>query len=87
MFVAHYDRMRSLVPPERLLEYHVSEGWPRLCEFLGDEVPAEVFPTNDTRMIHAMVADAVWVVYCGVALRLALPALLLGVAICLQTRR
>ncbi|KAF7355897.1 hypothetical protein MVEN_00918600 [Mycena venus] len=25
-FVAHYDRVRSLVPPERLLEYRVSEG-------------------------------------------------------------
>ncbi|KAJ6484858.1 hypothetical protein C8R45DRAFT_999440 [Mycena sanguinolenta] len=87
-FVAHYDLVRSLVPPERLLEYRVSEGWPRLCEFLGDEVPAEAFPnTNDTRMIHAMVADAVWVVYRGVALRLALPALLLGVAVYLQKRR
>ncbi|KAJ7827607.1 P-loop containing nucleoside triphosphate hydrolase protein, partial [Mycena olivaceomarginata] len=59
-FVAHYDRVRSLVPPELLLEYRVGEGWPRLCEFLGDGVPAEDFPnTNDTRMIRARVADAV----------------------------
>jgi hypothetical protein len=87
-FVAHYDRVRSLVPPELLLEYCVGDGWPRLCEFLGYDVPAEDFPnTNDTRMIRARVADAVWEVYREVALRLAVLALLLGMAIYWQTRR
>lgn len=37
----HYDRVRSLVPPERLLEYHVSDGWEPLCAFLNVPVPSE----------------------------------------------
>ncbi|KAI5459586.1 hypothetical protein BGZ63DRAFT_360352 [Mariannaea sp. PMI_226] len=36
----HYEKVRSLVPPERLLEYHVSDGWEPLCEFLDKPVPA-----------------------------------------------
>ncbi|KAJ7218446.1 P-loop containing nucleoside triphosphate hydrolase protein [Mycena pura] len=48
-FVAHYDAVRRLVPRERLLEYHVGEGWSRLCVFLEKPVPEEPFPKlNDT---------------------------------------
>lgn len=36
------------IPPERLLVYQVSEGWPKLCGFLGVPVPAEPFPTTNT---------------------------------------
>ncbi|KAG4440952.1 hypothetical protein IFR05_003581 [Cadophora sp. M221] len=35
-----YNAMiRGLAPKDRFLEYHVSEGWEPLCEFLGKDVP------------------------------------------------
>ena len=51
VFLRHYEEVRSLVPPERLLEYKVSDGWEPLCEFLGVAVPRnEKFPNvNDNR--------------------------------------
>jgi hypothetical protein len=44
-FLKHNSYVRSIVPPERLLEYQVQEGWDPLCRFLGKEdVPREAFP-------------------------------------------
>ncbi|ATY64535.1 hypothetical protein A9K55_003862 [Cordyceps militaris] len=43
-FQAHYDLVRSLVAPDRLLEYHTSDGWGPLCSFLGVPVPADEVP-------------------------------------------
>lgn len=40
----HYERMRAVVPKERLLEWHPTDGWEPLCEFLGKEVPEGEFP-------------------------------------------
>ena len=48
-FRRHNDAVRSAIPPERLLEYEVGEGWPRLCAFLGVAVPAAPFPRVNTR--------------------------------------
>jgi hypothetical protein len=43
-----YNAMiRGLVPKERLLEYHVSEGWEPLCEWLGKEVPEIEMPNGN----------------------------------------
>ena len=36
--------LKSLVRPENLLVFKVGEGWERLCEFLGQEVPDLEFP-------------------------------------------
>jgi hypothetical protein len=48
-YIEYYDRIRSLVPKERLLDYHVSEGWEPLCQFLEKETPEEPFPrVNNT---------------------------------------
>jgi len=57
-FEEHYARVRKAAPRERLLEYHVGEGWGPLCEFLGKSVPEGVeFPrVNDSEAfvrIHA----------------------------------
>lgn len=43
-FQQHYDLVRSLVPPENLLEYHVSDGWAPLCKFLDKPIPSEEIP-------------------------------------------
>ncbi|KAK0752869.1 hypothetical protein B0T18DRAFT_335703, partial [Schizothecium vesticola] len=40
----HYDTVRGLVPPERLLEYQLGDGWSPLCEFVGRPVPDVPFP-------------------------------------------
>ena len=47
VFEEHYARIRKLVPKERLLEYHVSEGWAPLCEFLDVPVPDVRFPSGN----------------------------------------
>ena len=40
----HNHRVKSLVPPEKLLVYNVKQGWKPLCDFLGCEVPTVAFP-------------------------------------------
>ncbi|KAJ2981493.1 hypothetical protein NQ176_g1983 [Zarea fungicola] len=40
----HHTQIRKLVPPERLLEYRLGEGWESLCEFLDKPVPNQQFP-------------------------------------------
>ena len=49
-FQEYYEEIRSLVPPENLLEYKMGEGWKPLCDFLEVPVPeGKKFPrTNDT---------------------------------------
>lgn len=46
-YLDHYDEVRSLVPPERLLEYNVSSGWEPLCEFLEEPIPKTTFPRSN----------------------------------------
>ncbi|KAI7237777.1 hypothetical protein KC343_g7263 [Hortaea werneckii] len=44
----HCAMIRGLVPPERLLEWSVEDGWEPICNFLGKPVPEEPFPrVND----------------------------------------
>lgn len=47
VYLDHVAEVRSLVPPERLLEYNISDGWGPLCEFLGEEVPDTPFPRGN----------------------------------------
>jgi len=49
VFTRHYEEVRKMVPPERLLEYRVQDGWEPLCKFLDVPVPKGVpFPNvND----------------------------------------
>lgn len=49
VFRNYYDEVRRLVPRENILEYHISQGWDPLCEFLGAPKPVVAFPRlNDT---------------------------------------
>lgn len=41
---AHSERMKKLIPKEKLLVYEIGEGWDRLVEFLGVPKPDEPFP-------------------------------------------
>jgi hypothetical protein len=56
--IAAYERhnasVRSSVPPNRLLEWTVADGWVPLCNRLGTPVPDEPFPwTNTTAEFRA----------------------------------
>jgi hypothetical protein len=37
------------IEPERLLVFHPKDGWGPLCEFLGVAIPAEPFPSVNSR--------------------------------------
>ena len=51
-FMAHYEHIRDIVPPERLLEYKLGTGWGPLCQFLSKEEPQEEFPRlNDEQVM------------------------------------
>ena len=38
----HNERVKKLIPPEKLLIYEVGEGWERLVDFLGVYVPVSL---------------------------------------------
>lgn len=48
----HYAEIRAAVPPERLLNFELKEGWGPLCAFLGKEVPDRTFPRVNERQVH-----------------------------------
>lgn len=55
----HCDMIRGMVPPGRLLEWGVEDGWEPLCKFLGKEVPDVEFPrTNDAAGFKGREAQA-----------------------------
>ncbi|WP_207210027.1 sulfotransferase [Tropicimonas sp. IMCC6043] len=39
--------MQAAFGPDRLLTYDLGEGWTRLCDFLGCDVPDEPFPRSN----------------------------------------
>ena len=43
--------IREIVPPERLLEWKIEDGWAPLCAFLGKDIPKNTpFPrANDAQ--------------------------------------
>lgn len=48
VYLAHGERVRATIPPERLLVFEPSQGWGPLCEFLEREVPDEPYPRVNT---------------------------------------
>ena len=45
----HNHRVKSIVPPEKLLVFNVKQGWKPLCDFLGCEVPTSAFPHENIK--------------------------------------
>ncbi|KAK5120464.1 hypothetical protein LTR85_006119 [Meristemomyces frigidus] len=51
--------VRSIVPPDKLLEFNVTQGWKPLCEFLEVPVPEKDFPSgNDPQDFYRRFAIA-----------------------------
>jgi Sulfotransferase domain len=48
-FRRHTEEVKNTIAPERLLIYEAGQGWAPLCEFLGVPVPAEPYPSENTR--------------------------------------
>ena len=48
-FLKHTEAVKAAIPAERLLIYEVGEGWDRLCAFLDVPVPAEPYPSENSR--------------------------------------
>ena len=40
----HNERVKAVIPAEKLLVFNVKQGWKPLCEFLGCDVPMSPFP-------------------------------------------
>lgn len=43
-FRMHNDKVRAVVPKDKLFEFSVKDGWVPLCRFLGKDVPNIPFP-------------------------------------------
>jgi len=56
----HNRRVREIIPPERLLEYNVKQGWDPLCNFLEiSDCPTSSFPrTNSARSVQVQTISA-----------------------------
>jgi hypothetical protein len=48
-FLRHTEEVKATIPPERLLIYEAGDGWAPLCGFLGVPVPAEPYPSENSR--------------------------------------
>jgi len=49
VYRAHNAEVRAVIPPDRLLVYHVADGWAPLCDFLGVQVPDGETPKVNSR--------------------------------------
>jgi len=60
--IATYERNNAEVeaafPPERLLTYHLGDGWEPLCRFLGKPLPNAPYPhSNSAKKFNAMFSE------------------------------
>ena len=44
-----YYFLFQVAPRDKLLLYKCSDGWPKLCEFLGCQIPDEAFPHKNKK--------------------------------------
>lgn len=80
-YLDYYDRIRRLVPPERLLNFHVSEGWEPLCKFLGKEIPDTPFPNvNNTNQFLAERRRRWWLILRIMLVKISVPVVAVAVA-------
>ncbi|KAF1804260.1 P-loop containing nucleoside triphosphate hydrolase protein [Mucor lusitanicus] len=48
IYLDHIEDVKKTVPAERLLIMELGEGWTRLCNFLGKEIPNEPYPSTNS---------------------------------------
>lgn len=47
-YLDHVEEVKRVVPPDQLCILELGDGWGKLCEFLGKEVPQEPYPKVNT---------------------------------------
>lgn len=63
-YLGENEKIRRLVPKNRLLEYNVRLGWEPLCKFPGREIPDEPCPRrNDMVEFNALMAYLITLQY------------------------
>lgn len=70
----HEDILKEVVPAEKILWYHVKEGWEPLCKFLNLPIPNQPFPHNNSKSDaekswyrHMICGGSSWIFALGVA--------------------
>lgn len=58
----HIEKVRAMIPPDRLLEFNGKEGWEPLCDFLGKPVPDTPFPHVNDRVVMRAMLGTLWIV-------------------------
>ncbi|GAN11286.1 conserved hypothetical protein [Mucor ambiguus] len=57
IYLDHIEDVKKTVPAERLLIMELGEGWTRMCNFLGKEIPKEPYPsTNSTEEFSKIIS-------------------------------
>ncbi|KAL6892025.1 P-loop containing nucleoside triphosphate hydrolase protein [Trichoderma evansii] len=74
-YKAHCDRIRALVPGDKLLEFQAADGWEPLCKFLDIEVPEAQYPSLYNAANAVQRATTIW---WRLVMRLAMKMLLRG---------
>lgn len=59
-YLEYNAAIKKLVPKDKLLVYHVSQGWRPLCEFLGKEVPKTEMPRGNEPEVLLARVGASW---------------------------
>ena len=71
--------VRKTVPPDKLMEFDVGQGWKPLCEFLGQPVPEGPFPHINDRVVVDVIVKVFVVLTWVWPLVIALPFLFIYV--------
>ncbi len=49
VFLKHIEKVKSVIPAERLLVHEAKDGWEPLCHFLGKQIPDIAYPRFNER--------------------------------------
>lgn len=52
LYLDNIEEAKRIIPEDQLLVLNLGEGWERLCQFLGKEVPNEPYPKTNTTAEH-----------------------------------
>ncbi|PTB42446.1 hypothetical protein M441DRAFT_191146 [Trichoderma asperellum CBS 433.97] len=77
-YLDHYKRINEIVPPGRVLNFNVAEGWEPLCNFLGKDIPHVPFPNvNNKNDFLAGRRRRLWILLRVILRKLFVPAVML----------
>lgn len=79
LYEHHNQRVRQVIPQDRLLEYKVEDGWEPLCQFLEiDDCPTRPLPRANSRLFVVAEVTSAVVFFCLIVVLVPLHAFLSG---------